>query len=303
MLGIQGIPSLRQTYTLHLYLHLGSAEVPSSLLGTRKSNHLTPTVSGMRISGHTTQSLEGLLLVFMDCGNAMRLLQNFVDNAYSNSSSPGRIAFANAVSTLLTIIQSRLQESASETKSLLQLQALFQPAQSILTCFRRLVVNVSATRSDESMLSTVFEEIQLLEHKTGTLRDILVEVLSRVSRPWLEFTGEWIGVRREAGLPLTMEGTGKSFVKVIDKHWIDEQGLDLHENDFVLDYDKVPSFIAADDARSLFEVGRSLRFLRAHHAHHPLARADVLSSANPPALEWNFSWQDIVGVEEKGSAI
>jgi hypothetical protein len=258
-----------------------------------------PTLSGMRISGRTTQSLEGLLVVFMDCGNAMRFLQNFVDRVYSNSSSPGRIAFADAVFALLTTVQSRLHESASETKSLLQLQALFQPAHSILTCFRRLVVNVSATRSDESMLSTVFEEIQLLEHKTGTLGDVLVEVLSRVSRPWLEFTGEWIGLRREAGLPLTKEGIGKSFVKVDDKDWIDEQGLELHEKDFVLDYDKVPSFIAADDARSLFEVGRSLRFLRAHHADHPLARADVVSSANPPALEWKFSWQDIVGVEKK----
>jgi hypothetical protein len=257
------------------------------------------TLDGMRISGHTTQSLDGLLAVFKNCGNTVRFLQNFVDNVYAKSASPGRIALADTVSTLLTMIQSRLSESASETKSLLQLQALFQPAHSILTCFRRLVVNVSATRSDESMLSTVFEEIQLLEHKTGTLRDILTEVLTRISRPWLEFTGEWLGLQREAGLPLTKEGAGKSFVKVDDRDWIDEQGLELHEKDFVLDYDRVPSFIAADDARSLFEIGRSLRFLRAHHADHPLARADIVASANPPALEWKFSWQDIVAVETK----
>lgn len=258
-----------------------------------------PTLSGMRVSGLTTQSLDGLLAIFKDCGNTVRFLQNFVDTVYAKSTSPGRIALADAVSTLLTTIQSRLNESASETKSLLQLQALFQPAHSILTCFRRLVVHVSGTRSDESMLSTVFEEIQLLEHRAGVLKDILIEVLSRVSRPWLEFTGEWLGLQREAGLPLTKEGTGRSFVKVDERDWVDEQGLELHESDFILDYDRVPSFIAADDARALFEVGRSLRFLRAHHADHPLARADVVASTNPPALEWKFSWQDIVGVETK----
>ena len=259
----------------------------------------TPALSDMRISGHTTQSLDGILAIFMDCGNNVRFLQSFIDRVYAKSTFPGQIALADAVSILLATIQSRLRDSASKTLSLLQLQALFQPAHSILTCFRRLVVNVSATRSDESMLSTVFEEIQLLEHRTGSLRDVLIEVLSRVSRPWLEFTGEWIGLQSEAGLSLTKDGPGKSFVKIDNKDWIDEQGLELHDRDFVLDYDKVPSFIAADDARSLFEVGKSLRFLRAHHADHPLVRADVVASASPPALEWKFSWQDIVGVQTK----
>jgi hypothetical protein len=258
-----------------------------------------PTIPGVRISGHTTESLYGLLAVFKDCGNAIRFLQSFIDNVYTQSTSPGRIALADAVSTLLITIQTRLSESASDLKSLLQLQSLFQPAHSILICFRRLIVNVSATRSDESMLSTVFEEIQLLEHRTGTLRNVLIEVLSRVSHPWLEFTGEWLGLQGEAGLPLTKEGTGKSFVKVEDIDWIDEQGLELQEKDYVLDYDKVPSFIAADDARTLFEVGKSLRFLRAHHLDHPLARANVVASARPPVLEWKFSWQDIVDVETK----
>jgi hypothetical protein len=300
-------------------LHLGNTDNPvvetkvwaSSvlLLGLGRSSiffawdeetqSFVPALSGMRISGLTTQSLDELMAIFMDCGNAIRFLQSFVDKTYVKSTSPGRIALADAVSVLLSTIQVRLNESASEIKSLLRLQALFQPARSILLCFKRLVVNVSATRSDESMLSTIFEEIQLLEHRTGTLMDVLVEVFSRVSQPWLEFTGEWIGLHREAGVPLTKEGVGKSFVKVDDRDWVDEQGLELHEKDFVLDYDRMPSFIAADDARCLFEVGRSLRFLRAHHPHHPLARADVVASVNPPSLEWKFFWQDIVDVEAK----
>jgi hypothetical protein len=258
-----------------------------------------PTLPEMRISGYTGESLNALLVMFMDCGNITRALQNFVDKTYRASTSAGRIALADAVSTLLATIQSRLSASTSMHNSILQLQALFQPAHSILTCFRRIVTNVSVTRSDESMLSTIFQEIQLLEHRTDSLREIFLEILSRVSQPWLEFSGEWLGLQREAGLPLTKEGNGKSFVKVEKREWIDEQGLEVNQPDFVLDFGKVPTFIAPEDARAMFEVGRSLRFLRDHHSDHPLARADIVASANPPSLEWKFSCQDIIQVEEK----
>ncbi|KAE9363635.1 hypothetical protein N431DRAFT_422540 [Stipitochalara longipes BDJ] len=258
-----------------------------------------PAVAKLRISGYSGESLNGLLTTFFDCGNITRNLQAFVEKTYLGSTSPGRIALADAVSTLLATIQSRLSVSASTHQSILQLQSLFHPAHSILTCFQRIVVNVSATRSDESMLSTIFEEIQLLEHRTDSLREILLEILSRVSQPWLEFTGEWLGLQREAGLPLTKEGNGKSFVKVENKDWIDDQGLELQEPDYFLDYDRVPAFIQPEDARAMFEVGRSLRFLRAHHADHPLARADLIASVNPPTLQWKFSWQDIVQIEAK----
>ncbi|PVH82604.1 hypothetical protein DL98DRAFT_653007 [Cadophora sp. DSE1049] len=280
-----------------LALGLGRSSVFFSWDERKQS--FVPTLSLMRISGYTGDSLDGLAIMFLDCGNITRSLQRFVERAYANEKSPGRIALADAVSTLLAMIQSRLSASAAGYSSILQLQALFRPAHSILTCFRRIVVNTSATRSDESMLSTIFEEIQLLEHRTDSLREILLEILSRVSQPWLEFASEWLGLQREAGLPLTKEGPGKSFVKVDNKEWVDDQGLEMNEPDYVLDYDKVPAFIAPEDARAMFEVGKSLRFLRSHHADHPLARSDVVASASPPPLEWKFSWQDIVQVESK----
>jgi hypothetical protein len=253
----------------------------------------------MRIPGYTAESLEGLSSIFMDCGKMTKFLQSFVRRAYTKKNSPGQIALADAVSNLLRTIQSDLSESASENQSILQLQVLFGPVHSILTCFQRMVKNVSASRNDESMLSTIFEEIQLLEHRTDSLREILIEILSRVSLPWLEFTCEWLGLRRQSGLPVTKEGNGKSFVNVTNREWIDDRGIELQQRDYVLDYDRVPSFISPEDARTMFEVGRSLRFLMDHHPDHPLAKADVIASAKPPSLEWKFSWQDIVAVEAK----
>ncbi|TVY37272.1 Gamma-tubulin complex component [Lachnellula occidentalis] len=279
-----------------LALGLGRSSVLFAWDETKQ--YFRPTLPDIRISGYTGESLNELLVMFMDCGNITRALQSFVDTSYGGSTA-GRIALADAVSTLLATIQSRLSASTSMHNSLLQLQALFQPAHSILTCFCRIITNVSVTRSDESMLSTIFQEIQLLEHRTDSLREILLEILSRVSQPWLEFSGEWLGLQREAGVSLSKEGNGKSFVRVEKKEWVDEQGLEINQPDFVLDFDKVPTFLAPEDARAMFEVGRSLRFLRDHHSDHPLARPDIVASANPPSLEWKFSWKDIMQVEEK----
>lgn len=257
------------------------------------------TLPRVRISGHTVESLQGLSSIFMDCGIMTKSLQAFVRTEYTKNNSPGRIALADAVSNLLTAIQSQLSESAAGNQSILQLQALFKPVHSIVTSFQRIVKNVAASRNDESMLSTVFEEIQLLEHRTDSLREIVIEILSRVSYPWLEFAGEWLGLQRETGVPLTKSRMGKGFVKVATKEWVDDRGIDMQELDYMLDYDKVPSFISPEDARAMFETGRSLRFLRDLHPDHPLAKPDVIASANPASLEWKFSWQDIVAVESK----
>lgn len=257
------------------------------------------TLQKVRVSGHTAQSLDGFLAPFYECGNTTKLLQDFVEKTYLSNKSPGRIAMAESISTVLTTIQSQLNVRASDYESILQLQALIQPVHSVLTCFKRLVTKTLPKKSDEAILSTLFEEIQLLEHRTDSLRDILLEILSRVSIPWLEFTGEWLGLKREDGVPLTKDGPGKSFVKVDNKEWVDEAGLELNEPDFILDLENVPSFMPLEDARIMFEVGRSLRILRTHHIEHPLSKMEVVESVAPPALEWRYSWQDILDVETK----
>ncbi|TGO45621.1 hypothetical protein BOTNAR_0652g00020 [Botryotinia narcissicola] len=257
------------------------------------------TLQKFRVSGHTAQSLAGFLAPFYKCGNITRFLQDFVEKTYSSNKSPGRIAMAESISTVLATIQSQLNVSASDYESILQLQALFQPVHSVLTCFKRLVTKTLPKKSDEAILSTLLEEIQLLEHKTDSLRDILLEMLSRVSIPWLKFTGEWLGLQREDGVPLTKDGSEKSFVKVDNKEWVDEAGLELNEPDFVLDLENVPSFMPLEDAQIMFEVGRSLRILRTHHIDHPLSKMEVVESVAPPALEWRYSWQDILDVETK----
>ncbi|KAI1002420.1 hypothetical protein K3495_g5783 [Podosphaera aphanis] len=253
----------------------------------------------LRIPGYTADALVGVMAMFMECGMITKSLQKYIDKTYSGETSPGRVALADSVSILLRTIQTQLGEPASKEMSLIKLQILFKPAHSMLICFQQLVHNTAANRSDESLLSTIFEEIQILEHTTDTLRRILLAILVRASQPWLEFASEWLGLKPETGLPITKDGKGKGLVRLANSEWIDDQGVEKTEPDYLLDLDKIPSFIASNDARAMFEVGKSLRFLRAHHPDHPLSRAEVVAASNPPFLKWNFSWHDIFQVESR----
>lgn len=258
-----------------------------------------PAFSNMRVSGLTGESMVALASMFIECGILTRSLQEFVHHAYSRDVSPGRVALADTVTTLLSTIQARLSSSSSMRHSFLQLQGLFTPTHSILKCFQRLVDNASTTRNDESMLSTIYQEMQLSDQRTDSMRAILLEVLAHVSQPWLDFCGQWLGLHPEMELALTTDGPGKSFVKVETREWVDERGIEIDEPDFVLDLDRVPSFISPEDARIMFEVGKSLRLLRAHHSYHPLARPDMIADASPPTLTWQFSWDEIMQIEAK----
>ena len=84
-----------------------------------------PTLPRMRVSGCTGDSLEGLVKTFLECGTSTRSLQRFVDNTYTKNQSPGRIALADAVSTLLAAIQASLSASAFRHSSFFSTLTLY----------------------------------------------------------------------------------------------------------------------------------------------------------------------------------
>lgn len=258
-----------------------------------------PVIPKLRISGYTGYTLIGHLSIFIECGNITKSLQRYVVKCYSGETSPCQVALANSVSILLSTLQLHLGKNAPQQDSIIRLQIIFKPVHSILNCFQQLINNTTANRSDESLLSTIFENIQILEHRTDSLRKILLEILVRVSQPWLRFASEWLGLKPETGLPISKKSKGKSLVRVESEERTKFNGIEDTEPNYMLDLDRIPSFIAPDDARTIFEVGSSLRFLKAHHPNHFLARADYISLNSPPQLEWNFSYQDISQVEKK----
>ncbi len=264
-----------------------------------EKNSFVKTAAHLRISGLSLDSVQAVDRLCLDCGNATRHLQAFAEMMYSAASTPTRVALAGLVDRLVTVIRSELGSRSRHVRSMLQLQAVVQPAQSALSYFKGLVKKLAQQKSDEGILSCLFEEAQASEYRSELLREATREVLRILSKPWTDFVEEWLGLKAEDGIPMTKTGRGKSFVRVAPKTWVDDQGFELEEADYLLDEDKVPTFVPSDMAQTIFETGRNLRFLREYHPEHPLSRPDVVSSAMPPKLEWEFDWDAMAKLEAR----
>ena len=280
-----------------LNLALGRSSVLFSWDATRKS--FIKTAPHLRVSGLSLEAIHGIDVVCLDCANAIKRLQAFTGTIYSVSSesNPTRVALAGVVDQLVLVIQSELSTRGREARSLIQLQAVVRPAQTVLIYFQQLVEKLASERSEEAMLSRLFHEAQSAEYRNGLLRDAVCEVLRLVSKPWTDFVEEWIGLKVEGSLGMTKRSPSRGFVKVGDHMWIDDQGFELEETDFFLDEDGMPSFVPSDIAQAMFETGRNLRFLREHHSEHPLAKHKTVASAKPPGLAWQFDWDAIKELE------
>ncbi|TDZ65125.1 hypothetical protein CTRI78_v003687 [Colletotrichum trifolii] len=194
-------------------------------------------------------------------------------------------------------ILSRMRIPAYSGKAIQEVQ------QSCLKCgntYRRLR-SIRRADLDEDVFVIVYKQAQSAEYAEVHLRDMMREVLRRVSRPWIELVEEWIGTRHEAGVPLGKHEVGrqKGFIKVTSEMYIDDFGDEIEEVDYRLDTSRIPSFVPDDIVKSLFEVGRNLRFIRSTHSDHALAQGRVISASQPPTLKWLFDWESIVQLEER----
>ncbi|KAJ6786746.1 hypothetical protein PWT90_02002 [Aphanocladium album] len=173
-----------------------------------------------------------------------------------------------------------------------------------LTCVKPLVrlnAQLRQNMGDHDILSAVFHHASLADTDSRYIRDMMREILQRVSTPWIEFLQEWIGTRAEQGIPLTKLDVGarKWFVKVDTEIYVDDFGRQVEDVDFRLDRSRMPSFIPDDVAQSIFETGKNLRFIKSHHPDHMLANTQFTIMQKPPEIRWLFDWNAISRVERR----
>ena len=236
--------------------------------------------------------------LFSQCGRNMKALQRF-SGRVSKEISPirTRVALAESTNTVISALQTRLSIPASSITSISQLESLFREPALILNTFYRIILEMKGVREDSKLLSKLFEVIQKLQFAGGSgwLRPILMELIRRVSKAWLEFVEQWIGLRGNmgGGMGEWVEKTG-FFVKIQTETEVDERGVESKQVHYVFDRSKVPGFMTSEDSEIVFECGRSLRFLYKFHPHHPLSRPGTLG-IEAPTLDWKFSWADLEG--------
>nr|XP_036575745.1 Spc97/Spc98 family protein [Colletotrichum truncatum]KAF6782369.1 Spc97/Spc98 family protein [Colletotrichum truncatum] len=282
-----------------LALALGRESIFFSWEGEVKS--FKPALPKIRISGFSGKVIQEVQQSCLKCGNTYRRLRLFVETTYQKQPTSCRVALASSVDKALLVIQSSIALHHQSTRSILQVQSLISHTYTILRQFDSLVSKIRRGHLDEDVFVIVFQQAQSAEYAEIHLRNMMREVLRRVSRPWIELVEEWIGTRREAGVPLGKHEVGrrKGFIKIESETYIDDFGDEVDEVDFRLDTERIPSFMPDDIVKSLFEVGRNLRFIRTTHPSHPLAQTSVISSSRPPTVEWLFDWDSIVQLENQ----
>ncbi|KAG6013010.1 hypothetical protein E4U43_007525 [Claviceps pusilla] len=254
-----------------------------------------------RISGYTRQVLHGVEKLAMQCGSTYLHLAGFSRSLYASSSSRCAVALASAINQILQAVEYRVTVDGRCPRSLLELQAIIKEASIVLRPLKDLAARMPSGLSDEDVLTLVFEEASTHESNEAYVRGTLCEILRRVSVPWIEAVEEWLGTRHESGLPFTKSSIGESkiFVTVDVEVFTDDFGREIEDVDFRLDARKVPSFLPMDVAQLIFETGKNLRFVRAHHPDHPLSSSEVILSNNPPKAEWQFGWDAVLRLEKR----
>ncbi|KAG5931929.1 hypothetical protein E4U53_001551 [Claviceps sorghi] len=258
-------------------------------------------LSEFRVSGYTRQVLHGVEKLAMQCGSTFLHLAGFSRSLYTSSSSRCAVALASAINQILQAVEHHVTVDGRSPRSLLELQTVIKEASIVLCPLKDLAARMPSGLSDEDVLTLVFQEASTHESNEAYVQGTLCEILRRVSAPWIESVEEWLGVRHESGLPFTKSSIGenKVFVKVDVEVFTDDFGREVEDVDFRLDVDKVPSFLPMDVAQLIFETGRNLRFIRAHHPDHPLSRPGVILSSKPPKAEWLFDWDAVLRLEKQ----
>jgi hypothetical protein len=265
----------------------------------KPSHSFQATLSRIRTPGYSSRVLGGLIKQCMQCGTITLKLRSFVHQAYASNSTQCSVALASALEEILLAVQHNLVLKNDQPRSLLQLQSTVEELSSILNPFHELASSIADGHRDEDIMKLVYDHAYKAEISEDWLREIMQETLRRISAPWIKFLEEWIGTRREEGMPFTKSNVGevRGFVKVESEIYTDDFGEEVEDVDFRLDWSKIPPFMPEDIIKKAFEAGRNLRFLRSSHPTHPMAKSNFTSLHPPPETKWLFSWEDILGME------
>ncbi|KAF1992572.1 hypothetical protein K402DRAFT_409295 [Aulographum hederae CBS 113979] len=241
-------------------------------------------------SGYSRTTAQSVVDSLIVGGNASRFLLEFVERTYANGNPPSSMtALANVVDEVLSSLESRLVKQIPLIVSLLQLQAAFVQPVNVFTKMQTLVKDVISARTNEDIISRIYEKAQVFEQESEWLRLLMLHILARVAKPWLEDIDCWIGLNNDEGhdfgsLHGSLSFIGRAAISL-------EQGVGKWDFDYVFLPESTPSSLAPAESRLIFETGRSLRLLRDHHPDHPLATKH--HRATTPQLEWTFDWRRV----------
>ena len=256
-----------------------------------------PLIEDMRMSGCSLEAFASLSSSLVDAGNEFRNLQNFIEQMHSSTnSSPSLVALATMFSNILADLQSHLGNQSTPLCSLLELQSLLEHPKSILDCLSDIARKCKDERTEEGLLSKLFEIAYDVEYTGPWLRPLILRILASASKPWLDSVSGWLGLEANSTCKCQNQCRVPSFVRVEEMTRKISAAKEVRALEYEFEPLAMPTFMNEEDSEAMFETGRNLRLLEAHQPEHPLVRLPA-DAAQHIDFEWHFSWKDVKRIQ------
>ncbi|OQE41009.1 hypothetical protein PENCOP_c005G06910 [Penicillium coprophilum] len=253
----------------------------------------------IRISGISSLALENVIEYVVQCGINMQRMRLFAqDRPAKCREMPALFTLSSTVAVIIFNLEQLVSDHSRDITSLLQIKALFHRCGDLIGVLAAIVGAAQRAASDAQVMSIVTERAAFFAQKFDWIENLVHEIVMRVTRPWFKFIETWIGLRPEDATLKQSMTSGKTFVKLVT-HDGGKFKTGPARIDHIYQADHMPSFIPADQARSIFESGRSLQLLKRSHPHHPIANRNVLSRTGSLHLHCATTWADIEQIQTK----
>lgn len=153
------------------------------------------TLLQVRLSGLSLIAAENVIQELGTVGGAFVKLRGFVERTY-NAKSPlaARVALARCVQVILEVLEQELATSIPSAASLLELVAHFETSGAILQELLGLVMASKTAKSDLATIKAVQVKVQETTETCSPFHGIYLDILDRVSRPWVQEVSRKVGL-------------------------------------------------------------------------------------------------------------
>ncbi|KAL5361769.1 Spc98 family-domain-containing protein [Aspergillus floccosus] len=250
----------------------------------------------VRLSGISLTALNGLVDEMIRCGTDMQRVRNFVIKTPSSSGDPSALStLSSAAAVVVYTLEAQLVRNYKQAVSVLRIKSLFEPCREIVGALANIIESIEGAATESQIISIVLARAAHFSQTFSHMENLFREIATRVVRPFLDHIEGWVGFRSETPTSKELARSGRSFVSLRHLEEKDKQISKTEMDHYTYCPEQMPSFIPADQARLIFESGRSLRLLKRFHPRHPIASDRRCN----PTLDCARSWAEIERIQSK----
>jgi hypothetical protein len=296
-----GVPNrlVRTDVFIRSLLRLGLGWSSAFFRYDQRTNQFERYLKDISVSGISPLALENVIEYVLQCGTNMQGMRLFAQEPPAKCRElPALVTLSSTVAIVIFNLEQQISDHSNNIASLLQVKALFHRCGDLIGALADIVDAAQRAVSDAQVMSIVTERAAAFAQKFYWMENLVHEIVIRVTRPWFKFIETWIGLRPEDTDLKESMTSGKTFVR-LETHDTGKFKTGPARIDHIYQADHMPSFIPADQARSIFESGRSLQLLKRSHPRHPIAQRDVLLRTGRLHLHCATTWAGIEQIQTK----